>query len=313
MLNGDCQAVWVIMGPTASGKTDLALQLAAQFPIDIISVDSALVYRGMNIGTAKPGAEILAHVPHRLIDIRDPSESYSAAEFCADAVHEIAASFDAGRIPLLVGGTMMYFRSLFQGMSRLPRASPQVRAKLEAEARREGWDALHQRLAEVDAMAAQKIHPNDPQRIQRALEVYEISGVPWSVLCREGEAEVFPYPSRRITLLPRDRGELHQRIAARLDAMFAAGFVEEVTGLRDRGDLRADLPSLRAVGYRQVWGYLDGQYGYEEMRNRVLFATRQLAKRQLTWLRQDWGAVRVTCADPQTHAVALKAFTTPSL
>lgn len=303
-------AVWVIMGPTASGKTDIALHLAERFPVDIISVDSALVYRGMDIGTAKPSPEVLANFPHRLIDIRDPRESYSAAEFCADASREIAASLAAGRIPLLVGGTMMYFRSLFRGISRLPSASPPVRARLEAEAAREGWAALHQRLAQVDRIAAQKIHPNDPQRIQRALEVYELSGVPWSVLCSADEGGGFPYASRRIILEPHDRGTLHRRIAARLNDMFAAGFVDEVARLRDGGNLHPDLPSLRAVGYRQVWGYLDGQYDEQEMRNRALFATRQLAKRQLTWLRQDWDAVRTPCAEPNTCDTVLKLFTT---
>lgn len=312
MVGGDRQAVWVIMGPTASGKTDLAVQLAARFPVDIISVDSALVYREMNVGTAKPAPEILAEFPHRLIDIRDPRESYSAAEFCTDALREVAASLAAGRIPLLVGGTMMYFRALFQGMSHLPGANPQIRAKLDAEARLHGWAALHRRLADVDPAAAQKIHQNDPQRIQRALEVYEVSGMPWSQLCRETEAAVFPYPTRRIILEPRDRVELHQRIAARLDAMFAAGFVDEVVRLRERGDLHADLPALRAVGYRQVWGYLDGQYAAEEMHKRALYATRQLAKRQLTWLRQDWAATRIVCAEPQTYRTVLNSLASSS-
>lgn len=301
--------VWVIMGPTASGKTDVALSLAERFPVDIISVDSALVYRGMDIGTAKPSPGVLANFPHRLIDIRDPRESYSAAQFCSDALREITASFDAGRIPLLVGGTMMYFRALFRGISSLPGASPAVRARLDAEAAREGWPALHQRLAQVDAAAAQKIHPNDPQRIQRALEVYELSGMPWSVLCSADVGAGFPYASRRIILEPRDRGNLHCRIAARLSDMFAAGFVDEVARLRDCSDLHPDLPSLRAVGYRQVWGYLDGQYGKQEMRDRALFATRQLAKRQLTWLRQDWDAVRVPGAEPNTCDAVLKLFT----
>lgn len=309
MVEPNGPVVWVIMGPTASGKTDLALYLAERFPVDIISVDSALVYRGLDIGAAKPSPQILAQFPHRLVDIRDPRESYSAAEFCVDALREIAASFAAGRIPLLVGGTMMYFRSLLQGMSRLPRADAQVRARLEAEALRDGWGVLHQRLAQVDPAAAQKVHPNDPRRIQRALEVYEITGVPWSVLCREGEREHFPYLSRRICLEPRERGELHRRIATRLDAMFAMGFVNEVARLRDRGDLHPDLPSLRAVGYRQVWNFLEGHYGEVEMHNRALFASRQLAKRQLTWLRQDWGATRVACAEPNTYDSVVKILT----
>lgn len=310
MAEPKAAVVWVIMGPTASGKTDLALYLAERFPVDIISVDSALIYRGMDIGTAKPSREILARFPHRLIDIRDPRESYSAAEFCADALREIAASLAAGRTPLLVGGTMMYFRSLLHGISPLPRANAQVRARLEALARGDGWAVLHQRLAEVDPAAAQKIHPNDPQRIQRALEVYELTGVPWSVLCRDGEREHFPYVSRRISLEPRDRAALHRRIAERLDAMFAMGFVNEVARLRDRGDLHADLPSLRAVGYRQIWDYLAGYYSEEEMHNRALFASRQLAKRQLTWLRQDWGATRVACAETSTYDSVVKILKT---
>lgn len=303
------ETVWVIMGPTASGKTDIALRLAERFPVDIISVDSALVYRGMDIGTAKPSPEVLVRFPHRLVDIRDPGESYSAAEFRRDALSEIGASLSAGRIPLLVGGTMMYFKVLLQGISQLPAADPVLRARLDREAMTLGWGALHRRLAQVDPAAADKIHPNDPQRIQRALEVYELSGVPWSELCRASGGEGFPYPSCRVILEPRHRADLHQRIAQRLDAMFAAGFVDEVAKLRARGDLHSGLAALRAVGYRQVWDYLDGQYGYEEMRNRALYATRQLAKRQLTWLRQEWGAARVFCAESDTCSAVARVLT----
>ncbi len=278
---------WVIslMGPTASGKTDLAVELVERLPCEIVSVDSALVYRGMDIGTAKPGPEVLARAPHRLIDILDPAQSYSAARFRDDAMAAIREIHAAGRIPLLVGGTMLYFRALLRGLSEMPDADPQVRRRIEEEAGRHGWEALHRRLAEVDPEAAARIHPNDPQRIQRALEVYETTGEPISRLQRRGSAEPFPWPVFQVALMAEERERLHRRIALRLERMFEAGFVDEVAALRARGDLHAGLPSMRAVGYRQVWAFLEGKYGRQEMRERALYATRQLAKRQITWLR----------------------------
>jgi tRNA dimethylallyltransferase len=276
------------MGPTASGKTDLAVELAARLPCDIVSVDSALVYRGMDIGTAKPCADVLAKAPHRLIDICEPSEAYSAARFRADARREMSAIAAAGRIPLLVGGTMLYFRVLQQGLSRLPSADPAVRARLDKEARAEGWAALHRRLADVDPFAAGRIHPNDPQRIQRALEVYEITGRPLSQLVREaGSSPVLPYRLLKLVRAPEDRATLHQRIAKRFAQMLELGFEDEVRTLWARGDLSLDMPSMRCVGYRQMLKYLFSEYTFEQMTERGVIATRQLAKRQLTWLRSE--------------------------
>lgn len=282
--------VLAIMGPTAAGKTDLAVAIARQVPVDIISVDSALVYRGMDIGTAKPSPDVLAEFPHRLLDIRDPAEAYSAANFRNDALREIEASIGAGRIPLLVGGTMLYFRALFSGLSALPSADPDVRARLDADAAALGWTAMHARLTAVDPAAGQKIHRNDPQRIQRALEVYEITGVPWSELCAVPPPSAFPFRLSSVIVAPTDRAVLHERIARRFEAMLAQGFIEEVEKLRVRGDLHLGLPALRAVGYRQAWQYLDGHCDFTTMCYRAVAATRQLAKRQLTWLRRDWGA-----------------------
>jgi tRNA dimethylallyltransferase len=276
-----------LMGPTASGKTDLAVELVRRLPLEIVSVDSALVYRGMDIGTAKPGPEVLAEAPHRLIDFLDPSEAYSAARFRDDALREMDDIRAAGRVPLLVGGTMLYFRALEHGLSELPAADEELRARLEQEAAERGWEALHARLAEVDPDAAARIHPNDPQRIQRALEVYELTGQSLTSLCAEAVPEPFPYRAIKLAVAPPDRAELHRRIALRFRLMLERGFVAEVEALRARGDLRPDLPSMRAVGYRQVWNFLEGQCSYEEMVERGIIATRQLAKRQFTWLRSD--------------------------
>jgi tRNA dimethylallyltransferase len=280
-----------LMGPTASGKTALAIELRRHFPVDIVSVDSALVYRGMDIGTAKPDAATLAVAPHALIDIRDPSESYSAAEFREDALREMAQITAQGRVPLLAGGTMLYFKALRQGLAELPAADPVVRARLEAEAAELGWPAMHRRLAELDPAAAERIHPNDPQRTQRALEVIELTGRPLSELQAEQQAERLDYDVLRLVACPQPRSVLHERIEQRFDAMMAEGFLDEARGLYERGDLHHDLPSMRCVGYRQAWGYLSGEYGFEEMRRRAIAATRQLAKRQLTWLRQERGAL----------------------
>jgi len=275
------------MGPTASGKTDLAIYLTEHFPVDIISVDSAMVYRGLKIGSAKPSVEELQKAPHRLIDVVDPLEIYSAARFRKDALKEMAKIIQAGRIPLLVGGTMLYFRALLQGLSELPESDELIRQKLEQQAKEFGWEKMHQRLAEVDAEAAKRIHPNDPQRISRALEVYEMTGKAMSELQKEQKADPLPYQVLKLALIPSDRALLHQRIEARFSQMLEQGLVDEVKTLRNRGDLHQDLPAIRAVGYRQVWGYLDGIMDYTEMKERGVIATRQLAKRQLTWLRSE--------------------------
>ena len=278
------------MGPTASGKTALACALSERFPVDLVSVDSALVYRGMDIGTAKPDVATLARYPHRLIDIRDPAEPYSAADFRTDAVAAMQQITAQGRVPLLVGGTGLYFRALQQGLSRLPEADPAIRERLAAEAATLGWPAMHERLATLDPVAAARIGPNDAQRVQRALEVIELTGRPLSEQQRGGSGERFPWRVLKLALLPTDRAPLHERIAQRFDAMLADGFLEEVRALRARGDLHADLPAIRAVGYRQAWEHLDGQTDAAEFRDRGIFATRQLAKRQITWLRSELDA-----------------------
>jgi tRNA dimethylallyltransferase len=276
-----------IMGPTATGKTDLALALAEQCPMDIISVDSAMVYRGMDIGSAKPDASTLRHAPHRLVDICDPAESYSAGRFRQDALREMADITALGRIPLLVGGTMLYFRTLQQGIADLPDANPQIRQRLDAEAAQSGWESLHRRLKTIDPAAARRIHSNDPQRIQRALEVFEISGETLSDFWQRQSLQRLPYRVLKIALMPPDRVELRKRIEQRFDAMLEQGLVEEVRRLCLRGDLTADMPSMRAVGYRQVREWLDGRIDFAEMRDRAIIATSQLAKRQMTWLRSE--------------------------
>ncbi len=281
-------APWVIclMGATAVGKTDLAVALSERLPCDLVSVDSALIYRGMDIGTAKQAAELLARAPHRLIDICDPGQSYSAAEFRRDALAEIAAIHAQGRIPLLVGGTMLYYKTLLQGLAELPPADPAVRARLLAEAERSGWLALHQRLQQLDPVSAARIHPNDPQRLQRALEVYELTGRSLTELWQQQQQQMLPFQVLQLAVEHPDRSVLHKRIALRFEAMLKAGFEDEVRGLYLRGDLDKHMPSMRCVGYRQMWEYLDGDYNYDQMVERAIIATRQLAKRQLTWLRR---------------------------
>ena len=278
-----------LMGPTASGKTALACELSEQFPLDLISVDSVLVYRGMDIGTAKPDAATLTRYPHALIDIRDPLQPYSAADFAADALPLMQYASAQGRVPLLVGGTGLYFRALQQGLSDLPDANPAVRQRLFAEAQQIGWPMMHERLAMLDPAAATRIGPNDAQRLQRALEVIELTGRPLSELQQRGH-KCFPWRVLKLALLPEDRSVLHARIARRFDTMLAEGFLDEMQTLRARGDLHADLPAIRAVGYRQAWEHLDGKTDAAEFRDRAIFATRQLAKRQITWLRSDVGA-----------------------
>ncbi len=274
-----------LMGPTAAGKTGLALALHARLPVEIVSVDSSQVYRGLDIGTAKPTPEEQARAPHRLIDIRDPAEIYSAAHFCDDARREIAAIVAAGRIPLLVGGTMFYFRALEYGLAPLPSADPAVRAQLTEQALAQGWPALHSRLAARDPECAVRIDPNDAQRIQRALEIIELSGETPSVLNRAHRAD-FPFRAIKLALAPSDRPRLHDLIGRRLDRMLEHGLVAEVEALYRRGDLGLQLPSIRTVGYRQIWLYLTGKLNYSEMVAQAKAATRQLAKRQFTWLRR---------------------------
>jgi tRNA dimethylallyltransferase len=282
--------IFVLAGPTGAGKSDWAIRLAQEAPVEIVSVDSALVYRGLDIGSAKPSRAVRAAIPHHLIDIRDPAESYSAGQFVTDAIACIGQIHARRRVPLLVGGTMLYIRALLHGLAVLPPASPEVRLQLDERAAREGWPALHAELSRLDPAAAERIGRSDRQRIQRALEVCYATGRPISELQR---ATVSPLAGRQLkywVLAPSNRGVLHERLAARFHSMMAAGFLEEVKGLQQRGDLTARHPSMRAVGYRQLWAHLDGEYDLAEAERRGIFATRQLAKRQLTWLRTEKGA-----------------------
>lgn len=273
------------MGPTASGKTDVAVKLTSQLPCEIISVDSAMVYRGMDIGTAKPDAEILKIAPHRLLDICDPGQAYSTGQFRIDALREIDDILASNKIPVLVGGTMLYFHNLQKGIAELPQANMDVREDILQQANLHGWHVLHQRLQKIDPFAAQRIHPNDPQRIQRALEVYAITGRSLTELTQQNDIATLPYEFINLAIAPTDRAQLHDNIEQRFHSMLQQGFVAEVEKLFRRGDLTADLPSLRAVGYRQIWHYLEDNLNYETMQERSIIATRQLAKRQFTWLR----------------------------
>jgi tRNA dimethylallyltransferase len=288
-----------IMGPTASGKTAAALAIARQMPVEIISVDSALVYREMDIGTAKPTAEELASAPHHLIDIIDPLESYSVMQFREDAIRLVAEIQARGRLPLLVGGTMMYFKGLVDGLDDLPTADALVRARIDEEAARIGWPGMHAKLRELDPVTADRLAPNDAQRINRALEIIELSGKPMSELLARREKTELPFELLSFALEPSDRAVLHQRIALRFDQMLGErddeGIVAEVARLRARGDLHLGLPSMRCVGYRQSWEYLDGQYDRATLRENGIVATRQLAKRQLTWLRAMPERIVVDC------------------
>ena len=275
------------MGPTASGKTGIAVELVQQLPLEIVSVDSALIYRDMNIGTAKLDDELLKIAPHRLIDIRDPDETYSAADFRDDALREMEDIVSRGNTPLLVGGTLLYFRALEKGLSELPAANAEIRAQLEAQAAEHGWAHMHTRLQEIDPVSATRIHPNDPQRIQRALEVYEISGYTLTELHQKDTHRPAPYDFLKLILAPSDRQVLHARIAERFQSMLNLGFIDEVRALRSKYSLTAELPSMRAVGYRQAWEYLEGKLGEEEWVQQALIATRQYAKRQMTWCRSE--------------------------
>jgi len=309
-----------IMGPTASGKTDLAVELRKHLPVELISVDSTLVYREMNIGTAKPDAEILAKAPHRLIDIRDPSDAYSVGDFARDARREMDEITESGRIPLLVGGTMLYFKALIDGLAELPLSNPEIRAQLDKDAVELGWPALHQRLAQLDPISAERIHPNHSQRIQRALEICMITGRPFSSLLADQQhsgtgvaAITDDYDVVQIAIAPRDRALLHRRIEGRFDIMLSQGLIAEVQALYDRGDLQPDLPAIRAVGYRQVWEFLEGKITQKEMIAKGEAATRQLAKRQLTWLR-GWSDLNwVYIDDEQGNTLELKNIVDNSL
>jgi tRNA dimethylallyltransferase len=302
-----------IMGPTASGKTAAALEIARRIPSEIISVDSALVYRGLDIGSAKPSAEERASVPHHLIDIIDPREAYSVMQFRHDALRLIAEIGTRGKLPLLVGGTMLYFKALKHGLDVLPPGDPELRAALDAEAASIGLPALYARLAMLDPPTAARLKPNDAQRIQRALEIIELSGQPMSQLLAKAPNADLPFQLLPIALEPSDRAVLHARIAARFDAMLDGpdgGLIQEVAGLRARGDLHLGLPSMRCVGYRQAWEFLDGAYDRQTLRDKGIAATRQLAKRQLTWLRSMPERIVIDCISPDSAALALRQVQT---
>ncbi|WVV48311.1 tRNA (adenosine(37)-N6)-dimethylallyltransferase MiaA [Pseudomonas sp. NA13] len=312
-----------LMGPTAAGKTDLAIELTKVLPCELISVDSALVYRGMDIGTAKPSKALLAEYPHRLIDILDPAEAYSAADFRRDALQAMADITARGKIPLLVGGTMLYYKALVEGLADMPAADPEVRAQIEEEAARLGWQALHEQLAIIDPESAARIHPNDPQRLSRALEVYRVSGQSMMALRQRQSAQSteaaasglqqLPYTVANLAIAPANRQVLHRRIEQRFTLMLEQGFIDEVVALRERSDLHAGLPSIRAVGYRQVWDYLDGKLTSAEMQERGIIATRQLAKRQFTWLRSWTGLHWLDSLDCDNLPRALKYLGTISI
>lgn len=313
LIAANCPAI-CLMGPTASGKTALAIELVQRFPFDIINVDSAQIYRGMDIGTGKPDAATLRLAPHRLIDFLDPAESYSAARFRTDAIREMADIREQGRIPLLVGGTMLYFKALRDGLAVLPEADPVVRAQISKLAQQEGWPAVHARLADVDALAAQRIHPNDPQRLQRALEVFMVTGRSMTELqARDLPEHRQPEDLMFVSIQPAQRSVLHSKIEGRFRQMLDDGLLEEVRRLHQREDLHTGLPSIRSVGYRQVWQYLDGEISFDAMVERGIIATRQLAKRQVTWLR-SWDRLHnFDSESPETMAKVLKLIHSTSI
>ena len=288
----------LLMGPTASGKTAVAMALADRFPVELVSVDSAQVFRDMDVGTAKPDRATLARYPHHMIDLISPEESYSAARFCTDALAAMAEITAAGKVPLLVGGTMLYFRALLHGLADLPQADAALRAEIDAEAAAEGWPALHAKLAVFDPATAARLHPTDSQRLQRAVEIYRLTGRPMSALLAESEQLRPAYDFLSIGLLPADRAVLHARIARRFDEMLLAGLDEEVRQLRAKYALNVKLPSMRCVGYRQTWEAQEGIIPHKELRDRGIFATRQLAKRQITWLTNSFTAENYDCLDP---------------
>jgi len=299
------------MGPTASGKTALAMEVAAHRPVQLINVDSAQIYRGMDIGTGKPDTETLKQFPHELMDILDPTQAYSASDFRSDAITVIQRGLSEGKTPLLVGGTMLYFKVLRDGIATMPSADAATRQRILDHAEKEGWSGVHSWLADVDPDAAARIHPNDPQRLQRALEVYLVSGRTMSEFHRDeqqngGNDNNLPFNLRFLAIVPEDRGELHERIAQRFQKMLDEGLVDEVRKLHNRGDLEEGLPSIKSVGYRQVWQYLEGQLDYDQMVERSIIATRQLAKRQLTWLRSWENMASLSGLQAQSTAEVLK-------
>ncbi len=296
-MTGQLPPAIFLMGPTASGKTALSVQLALHLNAEIISVDSALVFKGMDIGTAKPTREERAGIAHHLIDILDPAQSFSTGEFRNQALTLMAEITARGKIPLLVGGTMLYFNALFYGLAQLPTANAILRQALDAEAEAIGKQAMHDKLQAIDPVAAARIHPNDPQRVQRALEVYQLTGKSLTQLHADAEAEVIPYQQIKLIIAPRDRAVLHDKIARRFKLMLQQGFVAEVESLFQRGDLTVQMPAVRAVGYRQIWSYLQGELSYAEMQEKGIIATRQLAKRQFTWLRRETAAQRFYTED----------------
>lgn len=298
------------MGPTASGKTGAAVYLYSRLPVEIISVDSALVFQDMDIGTAKPDAETRKQVPHHLIDVTSPLVPYSAAQFRADALRLMAEITARGKTPLLVGGTMLYFKALEEGLSDLPQADADVRAKLDAEAAQIGWPGMHDKLAQIDPETASRLKVNDSQRIQRALEIYQITGQPMSALLAKQHTEALPYDVLKVALVPGDRKVLHARIAERFATMLKQGLIEEVKGLLAKYPaLTPESTAMRCVGYRQVWEHLRGEYDADELLNRGIYATRQLAKRQLTWLRGMENVVQMDCLNPNMHAIVLHCIT----
>ncbi len=300
------QRVICLMGPTASGKTALALELVERYPCDIISVDSALVYKGMDIGTAKPSKEELAKAPHRLIDICDPASHYSAADFCQDAKYEIDKILANNRIPLLVGGTMLYFHLLQQGISTLPQADSSIRKKLDEKLKNFGSTYLHEELSTVDPIASQRIHPNDPQRLQRALEIYYASGKTMTSLLASAEKTKPDYHFENIALIPKNREKLRELIAIRFEIMLENNFISEVKELIARGDLYQELPSMRSVGYRQAWAYLNGDLNFQQMKEKSITATRQLAKRQITWLRKWDNLLEIDAFNEEEREILLE-------
>ncbi len=299
MSNSELPPAIFLMGPTASGKTELAVQLAQKIGAEIISVDSALVYKGMDIGTAKPTLEERQGIPHHLIDILDPAEAYSTGSFRKAALQLMDEITLRGKVPLLTGGTMLYFNSIFNGLAELPEADPSIRKKLDEELAAKGKEALHKRLNDIDPESAQRIHPNDPQRVQRALEVYEISGKPITQFFREAQQVPIPFNKIKLIVAPEERKQLHLKIAQRFRQMIEQGLVDEVSVLYHRGDLTVDLPAIRAVGYRQAWSYLEGEYDLDKMIDKGIIATRQLAKRQFTWLRKETDALQFVSAQKQ--------------
>ncbi len=310
MQNKQLPLAIFLMGPTASGKTGAAVELYFKLPVEIISVDSALVFKDMDIGTAKPDAATLAAAPHHLIDVTSPLEPYSAAQFRADALRLMAEITARGKIPLLVGGTMLYFKALEDGLSDLPQADAQIRAQLDAEAAQIGWPGMHKKLAQIDPETASRLKENDAQRIQRALEIYQITGQPMSALLAKQHTEALPYDVLKIALLPSDRKVLHAHIAERFAQMLKAGLVEEVKALLAKYPvLTPESTAMRCVGYRQAWEHLRGEYDADELLNRGIYATRQLAKRQLTWLRGMEGVVEMDCLRPDLNALVLRCIT----